>query len=132
MRTAPSDPVQPFGRRGTCPALSTPMLTGDGYLSRIAFEADIAPHDMIALCELAEQHGNGLIDITARGSLQFRGLTRESACDLENDVLALGLPLRDGLAVETSPLAGRDDREIADGSAIADEISQRGCCAGAA
>ncbi|MEA1843144.1 MULTISPECIES: precorrin-3B synthase [Agrobacterium] len=122
MRTAPSDPVQPFGRRGTCPALSTPMLTGDGYLSRIAFEADIAPHDMIALCELAEQHGNGLIDITARGSLQFRGLTRESACDLENDVLALGLPLRDGLAVETSPLAGRDDREISDGSAIADEI----------
>ncbi|MCW0981870.1 precorrin-3B synthase [Agrobacterium sp. BT-220-3] len=122
MRMAVSDPVQPFGRRGTCPALSTPMLTGDGYLSRIAFEADIAPHDMIALCELAEQHGNGLIDITARGSLQFRGLTRESACDLENDVLALGLPLRDGLAVETSPLAGRDDQEIADGSSLAGEI----------
>jgi|UPI00054DF68E precorrin-3B synthase len=122
MRMAVSDPVQPFGRRGTCPALSTPMLTGDGYLSRIAFEADIAPHDMIALCELAERHGNGLIDITARGSLQFRGLTRESACDLENDVLALGLPLRDGLAVETSPLAGRDDQEIADGGSVAGEI----------
>ena len=122
MRAAVSVPVQPFGRRGTCPALSTPMLTGDGYLSRIAFEADITPRDMIALCELAEQHGNGLIDITARGSLQFRGLTPESACDLENDVLALGLPLRNGLAVETSPLAGRDDHEIADGRSIADEI----------
>lgn len=122
MRAAVSDPVQPFGRRGTCPALSTPMLTGDGFLSRIAFEADITPRDMTALCELAERHGNGVIDITARGSLQFRGLTPESACALENDVLALGLPLREGLAVETSPLAGRDDQEIADGSSLADEI----------
>lgn len=122
MRAAASDPVQSFGRRGTCPALSTPMLTGDGYLSRIAFEADITPRDMIALCELAQRHGNGLIDITARGSLQFRGLTPESARTLENDVLALGLPLRDGLAVETSPLAGRDDQEIADGSLLAEEI----------
>jgi precorrin-3B synthase len=98
------------------------MLTGDGYLSRIAFDADITPRDMIALCELAERHGNGLIDITARGSLQFRGLTRENACDLENDVLALDLPLREGLAVETSPLSGRDDREITDGSSLADDI----------
>jgi precorrin-3B synthase len=98
------------------------MLTGDGYLSRIAFEADIALCDMIALCELAERRGNGLIDITARGSLQFRGLTPESACALENDVLALGLPLREGLAVETSPLSGRDDREITDGSSLADDI----------
>jgi precorrin-3B synthase len=98
------------------------MLTGDGFLSRIAFDADITPRDMIALCELAERHGNGLIDITARGSLQFRGLTPESACALENDVLALGLPLREGLAVETSPLSGRDDREITDGSSLADDI----------
>ncbi len=119
---AAADPVQPFGRRGLCPALSAPMRTGDGFLSRIAFEADIAPHDMAALCHFAELHGNGLIDITARGSLQFRGLTPESARALEKDVLALDLPLREGLAVETSPLAGRDDAEIADGRPLAAEI----------
>ncbi|AVH43021.1 precorrin-3B synthase [Agrobacterium tumefaciens] len=119
---AAADPIQPFGRRGLCPALSAPMRTGDGFLSRIAFEADIDPRDMVVLCQLAERHGNGLIDITARGSLQFRGLTPESACALEKDVLALDLPLRAGLAVETSPLAGRDDAEIADGGPLAKEI----------
>ncbi|NSZ33717.1 precorrin-3B synthase [Agrobacterium tumefaciens] len=119
---AAADPVQPFGRRGLCPALSVPMRTGDGFLSRIAFEADIAPRDMAALCHFAELHGNGLIDITARGSLQFRGLTPESARALEKDVLALDLPLREGLAVETSLLAGRDDAEIADGRPLAAEI----------
>ncbi|MBW9072751.1 precorrin-3B synthase [Agrobacterium deltaense] len=119
---AAADPVQPFGRRGLCPALSAPMRTGDGFLSRIAFEADIDPRDMVALCQLAERHGNGLIDITARGSLQFRGLTPESACALEKDVLALDLPLRAGLAVETSPLDGRDDAEIADGGPLAKKI----------
>lgn len=119
---AAAEPVQPFGRRGLCPALSAPMRTGDGFLSRIAFEADIVPRDMVALCHLAERHGNGLIDITARGSLQFRGLTLENACVLEKDVLALDLPLREGLAVETSPLAGRDDAEIADGRSLAEDI----------
>lgn len=122
MMVAAADPVQPFGRRGLCPALSAPMRTGDGFLSRIAFEADISPRAMIALCHLAERHGNGLIDITARGSLQFRGLTPASACALEKDVLTLGLPLREGLAVETSPLAGRDEAEIADSRSLAAEI----------
>ncbi|CAD0213789.1 hypothetical protein AGRHK599_LOCUS2576 [Rhizobium rhizogenes] len=122
MMAAAADPVQPFGRRGLCPALSAPMRTGDGFLSRVAFEADISPRMMVTLCDLAERHGNGLLDITARGSLQFRGLTPESACALEKDVLALGLPLREGLAVETSPLAGRDDAEIADGRFLADQI----------
>ncbi|MGV2066117.1 precorrin-3B synthase [Agrobacterium sp. 22-226-1] len=119
---AAADPVQPFGRRGLCPALSAPMRTGDGFLSRIAFEADIDPRDIVVLCQLAERHGNGLIDITARGSMQFRGLTPESAGALEKDVLALDLPLRAGLAVETSPLAGRDDAEIANGGPLAEKI----------
>ncbi|CUX30495.1 Cobalamin biosynthesis associated protein [Agrobacterium sp. NCPPB 925] len=128
MMAAVADPVQPFGRRGLCPALSAPMQTGDGFLSRVAFEADISPRAMVALCGLAERHGNGLIDITARGSLQFRGLTPQSARALEKDVLALDLPLREGLAVETSPLAGRDDAEIEDGCFLAEEIRK---CSGA-
>ncbi|WP_144578347.1 precorrin-3B synthase [Agrobacterium sp. DE0009] len=119
-----ADIVQPFRRRGVCPALSAPMRTGDGLLSRIAFEADISPREMTALCLLAERHGNGLIDITARGGLQFRGLTPDSAIALEKDVLALDLPLRHGLAVETSPLAGRDDTEVIDARPLAAAIRQ--------
>ncbi len=117
--------IQPFARRGTCPALSAPMQTGDGLLSRIAFTGTISPDDLAKLCALAITHGNGLIDITARGGLQFRGLTHDSAMDFERDVLALRLPLRQGLAVETSPLAGMDDTAIADVSDIVSRVCER-------
>ncbi|NTF08656.1 precorrin-3B synthase [Agrobacterium rubi] len=117
--------VQPFTRRGVCPALSAPMQTGDGLLSRIAFTNPISPSDLEALCALAIEHGNGLIDITARGGLQFRGLTAESAEAMERDVLALDLPLRQGLTVETSPLTGIDETECADTRDIVSRICER-------
>ena len=116
--------IQPFSRRGVCPALSAPMQTGDGLLSRVAFTDDLAPNDLVRLCDLSRLHGNGLVDITARGSFQFRGLTAESAVALERDVLELDLPLRQGLAVETSPLAGIDSSEIADPRVIVRQISE--------
>jgi len=92
--------------RGACPALDAPMLTGDGYLSRIALIDAITPDQLAALCSLSIAHGNGMLDISARGNLQIRGLTLASAAELEADVRALDLPLREGLAVEWSPLAG--------------------------
>lgn len=125
MRDAQLDSVQPYSRRGVCPALSAPMQTGDGLLSRVAFTDAISPRDLETLCALATRHGNGLLDVTARGGVQFRGLTAESAAVLERDVSALGLPVRQGLAVETSPLAGMDETAIADPRGIMDRISQR-------
>ncbi|WP_288426686.1 precorrin-3B synthase [uncultured Agrobacterium sp.] len=116
--------IQPFSRRGLCPALSAPMQTGDGLLSRVAFTDDLSPNDLATLCGLSRRHGNGLVDITARGSFQFRGLTAESAVALERNVLELVLPLRQGLAVETSPLAGVDGSEIADPRVIIRQISE--------
>ncbi|WP_137136789.1 precorrin-3B synthase [Rhizobium sp. FKY42] len=92
--------------RGACPALHAPMLTGDGYLSRVALTEAISPEQLAAICKLAIEHGNGILDISARGNLQIRGLTLDSAAKLEADVRALDLPLREGLAVEWSPLAG--------------------------
>jgi precorrin-3B synthase len=71
--------VSPLQRRGACPALSAPMETGDGLLVRFAPEDAIAADDFIALCAAARTHGNGTIEITARGSLQVRGLTPRSA-----------------------------------------------------
>lgn len=92
--------------RGACPALDAPMLTGDGYLSRVALIDAITPAQLAALCSLSLVRGNGILDISARGNLQIRGLTLASAARLEADVRALDLPLREGLAVEWSPLAG--------------------------
>ncbi|MGV1753697.1 precorrin-3B synthase [Agrobacterium sp. CG674] len=124
MSDAQLDSVQPFSRRGVCPALSAPMQTGDGLLSRVALTDAISPRDLETLCALATRHGNGLLDITARGGVQFRGLTAESAALLERDVSELGLPVRQGLAVEISPVAGLDETAISDPRGIMDRICQ--------
>ena len=123
MTALARDPAEPDMRRGACPALSAPMMTGDGLLARVPLTAAIAPEQLADLCRLAIRYGNGMIDISARGNLQIRGLSETSAPRLEAEVRALDLPLRDGLAVEVPPLAGEDATEIADPRPLADAIS---------
>ena len=63
-----------FDRRGACPGLSAPMPTGDGLLVRLMPTDSVVVADLLALCAAARRDGNGTIEITARGSLQVRGL----------------------------------------------------------
>jgi len=65
--------------RGACPGLSAPMQTGDGLLVRLVPQPRVDIGAFIALCALARRHGNGVMEITARGNLQVRGLTAQSA-----------------------------------------------------
>ncbi|MCA0033061.1 precorrin-3B synthase [Mesorhizobium sp. B263B2A] len=112
-----------FSRRGACPALSAPMLTGDGLLVRLnPVAGGLSPKLLIALAETALRHGNGIMEVTARGSLQIRGLTTESAGLLAAEVDALGIAVRTGVPVETGPLAGIDPQEIADPRPMAERI----------
>jgi len=112
-----------FSRRGACPALSAPMQTGDGLLVRLnPVAGGLSPKSLIGLGESALRHGNGIMEVTARGSLQIRGLTAESARLLAAEVDALGIAVRTGVPVETGPLAGIDPREIADPRPLADRI----------
>ncbi|MGX5850461.1 precorrin-3B synthase [Mesorhizobium sp. PL10] len=112
-----------FSRRGACPALSAPMQTGDGLLVRLnPVAGGLSPKSLIGLCETALRHGNGIMEVTARGSLQIRGLTAESAALLAAEVDALGIAVRTGVPVETGPLAGIDPHEIADPRALAERI----------
>ncbi|MER8747238.1 precorrin-3B synthase [Mesorhizobium sp. M1004] len=112
-----------FSRRGACPALSAPMQTGDGLLVRLnPVAGGLSPKLLIRLAESALRHGNGIMEVTARGSLQIRGLTAESAGLLAAEVDALGIAVRTGVPVETGPLAGIDPREIADPRALAERI----------
>ncbi|MEP9371716.1 precorrin-3B synthase [Mesorhizobium sp. KR1-2] len=114
-----------FSRRGACPALSAPMQTGDGLLVRLnPVAGGVSPKALIGLCESALRHGNGVIEVTARGSLQIRGLTAESAALLATEVDALGIAVRTGVPVETGPLAGLDPQEIADPSPLAARIRE--------
>ncbi len=112
-----------FSRRGACPALSAPMRTGDGFIVRLnPVAGGFAPNTLVGLCESALRHGNGVMEVTARGSLQIRGLTAESAALLAADVDAMGIAVRSGVPVETGPLAGIDPDEIADPRPLAEAI----------
>ena len=114
-----------FTRRGACPALSAPMLTGDGLLVRLnPVAGEIAPKALIGLCKSALRHGNGIVEVTARGSIQIRGLTAASAALLAGEVDALGIAVRTGVPVDTSSLAGIDPAETADPAPLAAEIRQ--------
>lgn len=122
-----------MSRRGACPTLSAPMQTGDGLLARLnPVAGGLSPKALIGICESALRHGNGVVEITARGSLQIRGLTPASANRLAGEVDELGIAVRTGVPVETGPLAGIDPSEIADPRPLADEIRNAILAAGLA
>ena len=99
------------------------MQTGDGLLVRLnPVAGGLSPKALIGLCKAALRHGNGIVEVTARGSLQIRGLTPESAALLAAEVDALGIAVRTGVPVETGPLAGLDPDEIADPTPLAERI----------
>ncbi|UVK45958.1 precorrin-3B synthase [Mesorhizobium sp. AR07] len=112
-----------FSRRGACPALAAPMQTGDGLLVRLnPVTGGSSPKLLIGLAESALRHGNGIMEVTARGSLQIRGLTGDSAALLATEVDALDIAVRTGVPVETGPLAGIDPQEVADPRPLAEGI----------
>ncbi|WP_246702588.1 precorrin-3B synthase [Starkeya sp. ORNL1] len=111
-------------RRGACPTLPAPMATGDGLLARIALAAPMRPSQLTGLAKLSQCCGNGIVELSARGSLQVRGLTSASAPDFAAGVGALGIAVREGLAVETNPLAGLDPMAALDPRPLAQEIAQ--------
>ncbi|MBB4063054.1 precorrin-3B synthase [Gellertiella hungarica] len=122
FRTADDLPVAST-RRGVCPSLSKPMQTGDGLLVRLRpASGGLAPRELVAIAEAARLHGNGILEVTARGNLQIRGLRPETVAPLTEAVFATGIDLATGLAVETPPLSGIDPSEAADTRPLAARI----------
>ena len=118
-------------RRGWCPSTLRPMETGDGWLVRLHPPgAKLAPAQLRRIAALAVEHGNGLIEISARANLQIRGVTIESHPTLIERLLAEHLvdehegdgPQRVTLV---SPLAGRNPTGLIDAAALAAQIEQR-------
>ena len=106
-------------RRGACPGLSAPMPTGDGLLARLLPTGTISLDAFQALCAAARQHGNGIVEITARGSIQVRGLSAASAVRFAEAIAKLAIAASDTIQVLSNPLAGLDAEEILDASEIA-------------
>ncbi len=109
-------------RRGVCPGLSAPLQTGDGLLVRMRPRGVVALAAFETLCALAAEHGNGVIEITARGSLQVRGLSAASAPRFEDEVALLGIAAEDGVPILIDPLAGLATEDIIDAAALAAEL----------
>jgi len=110
-------------RRGACPSLATPMVTGDGLLVRLRpAKPGFALQELVALAEAAEVCGNGILEVTARGSLQIRGLTATMVPVLASKIADAGIYIAEGLAIETPPLAGLDVSEIVDPLPLAAQL----------
>ena len=85
--------------RGICPGLSAPMPTGDGLLARLRPTTPIPLDAVVGFCDAARRHGNGTIEISARGSLQVRGLTPRSAPLFASSLAELGIAAHEGVPV---------------------------------
>jgi precorrin-3B synthase len=109
-------------RRGACPGLSAPMPTGDGLLVRLHPTGTIPLAAFAELCRAARRHGNGIVEITSRGSVQVRGLSGETALQFAADIAALGIAADDGVPILCNPLSGIGAEEIFDGAALAAEL----------
>jgi precorrin-3B synthase len=110
-------------RRGLCPGLSQPMATGDGLLVRLTpTGATMSCEAFAALCTAARNCGNGVIEITSRGSIQIRGLTEASVKSFAAAVAGIDLAFGEGPPVLSDPLAGLAPEESVDASAIAADL----------
>lgn len=78
--------------QGWCPGALRPMVSGDGLVVRVRLHGGRLPADVaLRLAELSERFGNGLIDLSARGNLQLRGVSEAGHAALLAGLAALGL-----------------------------------------
>jgi len=117
-------------RRGACPGLSAPMQTGDGLLVRLQPTGSISLAAFIALCAAARRDGNGIVEVTGRGSIQIRGLSVKSAPRFADSLASLAIAATDGVSVLANPLAGLDPAEILNAGALAADIRRVAADAG--
>lgn len=109
-------------RRGACPGLSAPMPTGDGLLTRFTPIGTIALATFKRLCAAARTYGNGIVEVTARGSIQIRGLSAASGRQFADEIATLEIAAQDGVPILCNPLSGIDAEEIFDMTSLAFEL----------
>jgi precorrin-3B synthase len=92
------------------------MESGDGLLLRVrARRGRLSAAQLQGLAVAAAAHGNGIIELTRRASLQLRGVSPATLPDLQAELQHLGLA-EESLAAEqrpallVCPLAGLDPR----------------------
>ncbi|TPE53500.1 precorrin-3B synthase [Amaricoccus solimangrovi] len=78
--------------RGWCPGALRPMDSGDGWIVRLRPPLGrLSPAQAGGVARLAQAHGNGMLDLSARANLQIRGVTPAAHPALIEGLRALGL-----------------------------------------
>lgn len=78
--------------KGWCPGALRPMESGDGWVVRVrAHGGRLTAGALARIAGLAAAYGNGLIDLSARGNLQIRGVMPQSHPPLIDGLGAVGL-----------------------------------------
>ncbi|MEZ5797558.1 MAG: hypothetical protein R3D63_08935 [Paracoccaceae bacterium] len=114
-----------FVVQGWCPGALRPMLSGDGWVVRIRPRAGRLSADQArAIARASSRHGNGLIDLSARGNLQLRGVTEASHRPLIEDLRAHDLIDADATAeaarnLLVTPFADAATEDLAQAFALA-------------
>ncbi len=99
-------------RRGACPSLSAPMETGDGLLVRLTPRTGaLSLPQLAALAAAATAHGNGLLEVSARGNIQIRGVRSATLEELRDAVNAAGILPREGVPIDINPLTDAPHRD---------------------
>lgn len=80
----------------------------------------LSPQALGQIARLATRYGNGIVEITARGNLQLRGLTQDTVPGLGVALDEAGIALATGLAIEIPPLSDVDT--LADPRPFADAL----------
>lgn len=120
-----------MNRRGACPTFSTPMQTGDGLLARLHPAGPIPLDAFAGLCRAAETHGNGILEVTQRGSVQIRGLRAETLPGFTAEVRALDFDAPEGVVVLAPPLSSYSlalaatIRQAIDAAGLADRLAAK-------
>lgn len=66
--------------KGWCPGAWRPMMSGDGLIVRVRPRLGrLSAAKVLGLCDLADTHASGIIDLTNRANLQLRGVRDHQA-----------------------------------------------------
>ena len=78
--------------KGWCPGAYRPMMSGDGLIIRVRPRLGrLTVDQVLGLCAVAQEFGNGIIDLTSRANLQLRGVSEDSHQQVLEALLPLGL-----------------------------------------
>jgi precorrin-3B synthase len=87
----PPDPLR-ASSDDRCPGALRLHQADDGHLARIRVPGGrLTSAQLVALCQLAERLGDGVLHLTSRGNLQVRGLPADSGADVATSLQDAGL-----------------------------------------